>query len=133
MKKFFKWLGISLAVLMVVASVWGYYYIYKPFIFIDAALNNDLNKLYWLHKEKSYSANTKIFNGNAITFILLDEEKEPEIKTIEFLLKGGAEVEAKSFRGLTNLHYAIMRKWPDIVKLLLQYGANVNSLINEKR
>lgn len=134
MQKFFKWLGIVLGVLALSGGVWGYFYIYKPFVFIEAALNNDIAQLEYLHKEKGYSFDTKIIstNANAITFIIVDNEKKPDIKTITYLLEKGADVEAVSSNGISNLNRAILNKQSDIARLLIKYGADINSYLNKE-
>lgn len=45
------------------------------------------------------------------------------MENIERLLKEGAPIEAKNNRGDTLLHFAVQSLYPDLVELLLMYGA----------
>lgn len=50
--------------------------------------------------------------------------------TVEFLLKSGMPIEAKSKDGFTPLHVAANSGHLDLVKLLVKQGANINSKSN---
>ena len=54
--------------------------------------------------------------------------EENHIKIIDILLKNNADIEAMTKFGRTPLHLASLKGLIDSVKLLLDYGANVNSL-----
>jgi len=52
------------------------------------------------------------------------------LKMVEFLLKHGADVNAKNSMGETPLHWAAANANPDTAKLLLEHGADVNAKDN---
>ncbi|XP_058793738.1 ankyrin-3-like [Phymastichus coffea] len=49
-------------------------------------------------------------------------------KTLELLLKNGADVKQKDFEGMTALHIAAKEAYLDGVRLLLHYGAYITSI-----
>lgn len=46
------------------------------------------------------------------------------------LIKAGAKVNRKGQKGFTPLHHAAFGKKPDMVRLLLEHGAEINALNN---
>lgn len=58
--------------------------------------------------------------------LLLDAARKGDIKKVRKLLEQGADVDAKDIDGLTALHEAAENKHTDVVKVLLQAGADAN-------
>lgn len=68
--------------------------------------------------------NARFSNNNATPLIFATANNKPEVA--KFLLKKGADVNARASNGHTALHYAAAYGPVDLVKLLLQKGAPVN-------
>src|SRR6266850_1177135 len=59
---------------------------------------------------------------------LLDAVRKGDHKAVRALLENGADVNAKESRGgQTALMWAVANKYPEIVKLLVEHGANVRA------
>lgn len=52
----------------------------------------------------------------------------PNVKTLEFLLESGADVNAKDKGGLIPLHNASSYGHVDVAALLIRYGTSVNAV-----
>ncbi|CAB1101776.1 unnamed protein product [Ectocarpus sp. CCAP 1310/34] len=55
------------------------------------------------------------------------------LEAARVLLEGGAEVGAKNLNGLTPLHVACLKPNPEMVSLLLRWGADTNARDRKKR
>lgn len=52
--------------------------------------------------------------------------KRQDVRAVEQALKKNARVDSQDIFGMTPLMYAIIKENPDIVKLLIDYHADVN-------
>lgn len=132
MKKFFKYLGISLASLLMITAI-GLYIFYSMYKnwgdFIKASERNDISQMQEILNQ-GFDINQTLMQVSplfaAVSYSHINYE------TIKFMLDNGADVNAKSTRGFLPIHYAIFEKRPDIVKLFLEYGTDVSYKIKEK-
>src|SRR5438034_206339 len=53
--------------------------------------------------------------------------RDGNVRATRWLIEAGAELEARTERGLTPLHYAAIRGRREIVPLLLEHGAQVET------
>ena len=130
MKKFFKYLGITIAVLLLSAiiSVYLFFHYYKDwFDFNDAVMKNDMAKMSTMIK-KGYNVNKHldIYKGADHLFLAIGNS-ETSLQTLEFLLQNGANPNYLGKNKLPLVIFATALKKPEHVKLLIQYGADLSA------
>ena len=129
MKKLFKYLGISLASLLLITAIGLYifYSMYKNWEgFVNASERNDISQMQEILNQ-GFDINQTLMQVSPL-FVAVSYS-HINYETIKFMLDNGADVNAKS---TLPIHYAIFEKRPDIVKLFLEYGTDVSYKIKEK-
>ena len=58
--------------------------------------------------------------------------RNSKVKLVEYLLQRGADPNSKDKSGRTSLHCALVSQSPDVVKILIQHGADVNAVTNTR-
>ena len=132
MKKLFKYLGISLASLLLITAIGLYifYSMYKNWEgFVNASERNDISQMQEILNQ-GFDINQTLMQVSPLSVAV--SYSHINYETIKFMLDNGADVNAKSTRGFLPIHYAIFEKRPDIVKLFLEYGTDVSYKIKEK-
>lgn len=132
MKKLFKYLGISLASLLLITAIGLYifYSMYKNWEgFVNASERNDISQMQEILNQ-GFDINQTLMQVSPL-FVAVSYS-HINYETIKFMLDNGADVNAKSTRGFLPIHYAIFEKRLDIVKLFLEYGTDVSYKIKEK-
>lgn len=117
MKKLFKYLGISLASLLLITAIGLYifYSMYKNWEgFVNASERNDISQMQEILNQ-GFDINQTLMQVSPL-FVAVSYS-HINYETIKFMLDNGADVNAKSTRGFLPIHYAIFEKRPDIVKL----------------
>ena len=130
MKKFFKYLGIAIAALLliVIVSVWIFFCLYKDwFDFNDAIMKNDIEKMSSMIK-KGYNINNRLYiykNTDHLFFAV--GNTGTSLRTLEFLLKHGADTNYLGQKKVPLVILATALKKPEQVKLLIKYGADLSA------
>ena len=120
MKKFFKYLGIAIAALLliVIVSVWIFFCLYKDwFDFNDASMikkGYNINNRLYIYKDTDHLF---FAVGNTGT----------SLRTLEFLLKHGADTNYLGQKKVPLVILATALKKPEQVKLLIKYGADLSA------
>lgn len=98
--------------------------LYQPGRFIWNAYHNDLAAADHMVIKEGISPDIRLGGYNAIAWIL-NGSQEPELVTIDYLLKVGTNSECRSANGTTNVSRALKRNRADIAAILLKYGATI--------
>jgi len=130
MKKIFKYLGIAIAVLLliVIVSVWIFFCHYKDwFDFNNAIMKNDIVKMSSMIK-KGYNINNRlyIYKDTDHLFFAVGNTGT-SLQTLEFLLKHGADTNYLGKKKVPLVILATALKKPEQVKLLIKYGADLSA------
>ena len=64
---------------------------------------------------------------SVLHLVIKEEFNNNQLDLVRFLLENGANLEAKTSKGHTPLHFAVLYKKIEVVKLLIQKGADINA------
>lgn len=131
MKKFFKYLGIAIAVLLlIVIIIWNVVsFIYADLDkFVTAMEKNDIITMNNI-LDKGFDINQSFlyFKTTPLAMALV----QPQIKfnTVKFMIENGADVNKPNWHNFSPLSLAMLRKHSDIVALLLENGADTSYIV----
>ena len=89
-----------------------------------AAGKKDMTMTKYLVEELKVDINAKAKVGTALNYI--SSQAEPSLEIMRYLLENGADPEIQGDGGYVSLSTAASAGNPEVVKLLLKYGANPN-------
>jgi hypothetical protein len=72
-------------------------------------------------------ANTQTFLMTASKVVHSSIDRKDQEQIVKYLIDNGADLDLKSCDGATALHFAINDKLTNIIKILVEKGANINS------
>lgn len=131
MKKFFKYLGIAIAaLLLIMIIIWNVVsFIYADLDkFVTAMEKNDIITMNNI-LDKGFDINQSFlyFKTTPLAMALV----QPQIKfnTVKFMIENGADVNKPNWHNFSPLSLAMLRKHSDIVALLLENGADTSYIV----
>ncbi len=131
LKKILKILGIVLAVLIVALGIL-YYYFSDRFYLTVAVYTQDKDAVIYYVKEKKVDPNNAFPKVNLIGYYITLHNKSIDYEFLELLISLGCSLNQANKEPLTPLLHAIIWNDQKLINFLIDNGADVNFLLNEK-
>lgn len=102
------------------------FFLYPHQQVFNAVLEEDSEKIaYWV-KEENYDLNNTFRNVNLITYYLVHRQEKAQSDFVKYLLDAGVDPDYGSEENGSSLIWAIIANNADIVKVIVNRGADVN-------
>jgi segregation and condensation protein B len=105
---------------------------------LNTSFTGNIDDLELLRREYNSTINVKDMNNNSIVHRLLeapdtDIDEIKKLHVINFLFNNNVDINSVNASGITPLHIACKYQYYDIIKFLIEKGANVNYQTGQKQ